>query len=308
MFDPDYALFARVVEAGSLSAAARALSASPAMVSKRLARLEARLGVRLLHRTTRRLALTAAGEAFHRDVAAILHAIAEAEARITGAQDEPAGLLRVSAPTSFGRVHVAPRLDAFLRAHPRVALQFDLSDAYVDLLDGRVDVAIRIAAGIPSSLSAYRLGTNRRLLCASPAYLGAAGVPASIEALRHHRLLAADGQLPWRLVSGRRRASVGAESHVRTNSSEIVRELALAGVGVALRSRWDVADLLAEGRLVPVLPEWEAPGDLAIWAVHPRMPTPPAAVTAFVRFLAAAVDADAWEGAAARATPDSPLA
>lgn len=293
--DPDYALFARVVEAGSLSAAARALLISPAMVSKRLARLEARLGVQLVHRTTRRLALTPAGERFHADVAAILRLMREAEARLTGVRDAPRGPLRVSAPTSFGRLHIAAHLHAFLAAHPEVALELDLSDANADLFAGRIDVAVRITADLPASLAAHRLAGNRRILCASPAYLDRHGMPERVADLAGHHLLAASGQMPWRLVSGQRRAQVDQPSHVRTNSSEIVRELALTGVGVALRSLWDVGDALADGRLLRVLPAWEGPSDLAIYALHPRGEAVPAAVSAFVAFLHTVLGPAPWE-------------
>ncbi|MEH3038248.1 MAG: LysR family transcriptional regulator [Sphingomonas adhaesiva] len=294
--NPDYALFAQVVEAGSLSAAARALAISPAMVSKRLARLEARLGVRLVHRTTRRLSLTDAGEAFHADLAVILQSLREAEHRVMGTSAHPAGRLRVSAPTSFGRLHLTPHLHAFLAAHPRITVELDLSDAYVDLIAQRIDVAIRIAADVPTSLAAHRLGRNRRILCASPRYLTQSGTPATPAALPAHRLLAADGQWPWRLVGpdGQRRAVDGI-SHVRTNSSEVVRELALTGVGIALRSLWDVGEALSNGTLVRVLPDWEGPDDLAIWAVHPRAAAIPPAVTAFVAFLTETIDPEAWE-------------
>ncbi|MDR6788433.1 DNA-binding transcriptional LysR family regulator [Sphingomonas sp. BE138] len=284
-----------MMEAGSLSAAARVLNISPAMASKRLARLEARLGVRLIQRTTRRLAATDAGERFHADVVAILGAIAAAEARAAGARDEPAGVLRVSAPTSFGRLHIAPHLHRFLDAAPRVELELNLTDANVDLIGERVDVAVRIAAEIPPSLVAHRLGSSQRLLCAAPAYLAEYGAPRTIGELAKQRLLAADGQWPWRLVNGHRRRQVDGRSHVRTNSSEIVRELALAGVGIALRSVWDVGDALADGRLVPVLPGWEGPRDLGIHAIHPRAPAVPAAVRAFVDFLRGTLDPAPWE-------------
>lgn len=299
MLDPDYVLFAQVIEAGSLSAAARVLGISPAMASKRLARLEARLGVRLIQRTTRRLAATDAGERFHADVVGILRDIAAAEARVTGVRDEPTGVLRVSAPTSFGRLHIAPRLHDFLRSAPRVTLELNLTDANVDLVADRVDVAVRIASDIPPSLVAHRLGSSRRLLCAAPAYLAEHGQPQTPGELMRHRLLAAEGQWPWRLVNGRRRQSIDGQSHVRTNSSEIVRELALSGVGIALRSIWDVGDALAAGRLVPVLPGWEGPRDLAIHALHPRAPAVPAAVTAFVAFLRRTLDPAPWSAAVA---------
>ena len=292
--DPDYLLFARAVEAGSLSAAGRILNISPAMMSKRLSRLEARLGVRLIHRTTRRLALTEEGASLHRDLVAILDAIQQAEQRVTNRHRTASGPLRISAPTSFGRLHVAPHVARFLDLHPRVDLQLNLTDAYEDLLTERIDVAIRITSDIPAHLEGHVLAANRRILCASPAYLAAHGTPGKIADLAHHRLLAADGQLPWRLVNGRARKLVDGQSHVRTNSSEIVRELALTGVGIALRSLWDVGDLIAQGSLVRLLDSWEGPADLAVHAVHPRAAGRPAAVDAFIAFLRESFSDASW--------------
>ena len=180
---------------------------------------------------------------------------------------------------------MAPHVGRFLDLHPRVDLELNLSDAYEDLLTERIDVAIRITSDIPLHLEGHHLATNRRILCASPAYLAAHGIPDKIADLTHHRLLAAEGQLPWRLMNGRARKLIDGQSHVRTNSSEIVRELALTGVGIALRSLWDVGDLIAEGSLVRVLDSWEGPADLAVHAVHPRAAGRPAAVDAFIGFL-----------------------
>ncbi|GGB22148.1 LysR family transcriptional regulator [Sphingomonas metalli] len=282
--DPDIPLFVEVLRAGSLSAAARHVGLSPAMVSKRIARLEARLGTRLITRTTRRLEPTAAGEQFHRDAAAILEALAAAEARVAGRQASPAGPLRVSAPTSFGRMHLAPRLKPFLDAHPGIALELNLSDAFTDLVAERIDLAIRITAAVPPSLVAHRLASSRRILCAAPAYLEAVGAPAELADLKRHRLLAATGQLPWRLTRPGATRLVDGRSHVVTNSSEVVRELTLAGVGVALRSLWDVADALGDGRLVRLLPDWQGSADVGVYAVHPRgAPVP--GVAALVDYL-----------------------
>jgi DNA-binding transcriptional LysR family regulator len=263
--DPDLALFATIVDTGSLAGAARATGISPAMVSKRLARLEARLGVRLVNRTTRSLALTPRGERFHADVVAILDSLARAEARVADALPDPSGPLSVSAPTSFGRLHLAPVLKDFLDGHPRIDLRLDLSDDYVDLTG--IDLAIRISADIPAGLTAHRLADSRRVLCAAPSYLAAQGVPVDAAALGQHHLLAATGQLPWRLSDG---LTVTGTSHVLTNSSEVVRELAIAGVGIALRSLWDVSSELADGRLVRVLPQVEGAADVAVHAVHRR--------------------------------------
>lgn len=294
MLDPDYALFARVVAAGSLSAAARDMGISPAMASKRMARLEARLGARLIHRTTRRLALTEQGEGFHRDVLGILAAVEAAEARLRGPGDGLSGPLRLSAPTSFGRMHLAPHLKPFLDLHPGIELTLDLSDGFSDLIAEKIDLAIRISSGVGPGLEAQRLATSRRILCAAPAYIEAHGAPGSLTDLAGHRLLAASGQLPWRLTSGKRQIEVAGLSHVRTNSSEVVRELALSGLGIALRSLWDVSDELASGRLVRVLPEIEGSVDVGIYAVRPRG-EPSAAVTALTDFIAGLYAPAPWE-------------
>ncbi len=285
MMDPDYDLFATIVTEGGLSAAGRRLHISPAMMSKRLVRLEERLGTRLIHRTTRRLALTPAGERLHHDLRAIMAALEEAERRITGDAALVSGLLTVTAPTSFGRMHVAPHLARFLDAHPRVTLRLDLSDDYADLLESRADLAIRIAADPGRSLTAHRLATNHRILCAAPSYLDRFGTPQAISDLKTHRLLAASGQLPWRLIGPRGAVSVDGISHVGTNSSEVARELALAGMGIALRSLWDISEPLASGALRQILPDHIGSANVALFAVHPPQPHPPLALTAFIDFL-----------------------
>lgn len=287
MMDPDYDLFVAIVAAGSLSAAGRRLGLSPAMVSKRLRRLEGRLGAHLLRRSTRRLALTARGERLHEDLLAIMTALRAAEDRVRGGAHEPAGVLLVSAPTSFGRMHIAPHIGRFLERHPRVELALDLSDDFIDLTAQRVDLAIRITADLPPGLVAHRLATSRRVLCAAPAYLAQAGEPRSIGDLAGHRLLAASGQLPWRLSGPEGEVSVEGVSLVRTNSSEVARELALAGAGIALRSLWDVNEALARGALRRILPAYGGSSDLAIYAVHPPMGAPLPALASFVDFLRA---------------------
>ena len=281
----DYALFAAVVEAGSLSGAARNLKLSPAMVSKRLAALEQRLGARLIQRTTRRLSLTDIGQAFHEQVTAILAAMDKAEAMVAGRVGTPSGRLRVSAPTSFGRMHIAPFLQDFLAEHPGIALDIDLTDHVVDLLEERIDVAVRIGPRPEGNLASEQLAPNRRLLCASPDYARTHGLPESAADLDRHGLLAATGQLPWRLEGPRGALVVVGESLVRTNSSEVVRELVLAGVGIALRSSWDIAEQLRTGRLVRVLPDYEGASDIGIYAVRPRADLVPPNVRAFIDFL-----------------------
>lgn len=281
----DYALFAAVVEAGSLTGAARALRLSPAMVSKRLVRLEQRLGAQLIRRTTRRLMLTDVGEAFNERVAAILDATREAEALVAGRATLPGGRLRVTAPTSFGRLHLAPQLHEFLDAHPQVRLEIDLTDNFVDLLAERIDVAVRIAAPVDETLTWHRLAVNRRVICAAPRYLRRHGEPRALTELRSHRLLAAVGQLPWRIEGPDGPCTVEAESRVRTHSSEVVRELALGGAGIALRSTWDVAQDLRSKRLVRILRACEGASDIGIYAVRPRSDLVPPNVRAFIAFM-----------------------
>ncbi|MGN7999125.1 LysR family transcriptional regulator [Sphingomonas sp. 22176] len=287
MFDPDYDLFLEILAAGSISAAARRRGLSPPALSKRLMRLEDRLGARLLQRTTRRLVLTPAGRDLRDTIAPIRAALADAVARIAGRQRGIGGAVRVTAPTSFGRMHVVPALPAFLGAHPDIDLAIDLSDAFVDLLEGRHDLAIRIARSAGPGLIGHRLGTSRRVLCAAPAYLAQRGAPRSLAELAQHRLLAADGQLPWRLEGPAGPVTHPGRSRVATNSSEVVRELAVGGCGIALRSLWDVADALADGRLVRVLPDYAGSEEVGVFAVH--APDPPARVLALVAHLSATI-------------------
>ena len=285
MMDPDHELFVTIVDEGGLAAAGRRLHISPAMMSKRLARLEQRLGAKLVHRTTRRLALTPAGEQLHADLRAIHAALDDAERRVSGASAMATGPLRISAPTSFGRIHLAPFIQRFLDDHPAVDLSVDLSDEYSDLLDGRFDLALRITADPGPTLAARRLATNRRILCAAPGYLAAHGAPQRIADLKAHRLLAAHGQMPWRLVGPKGPVTVEGQSHVRTNSSELVRELTISGGGIALRSLWDIAEALETGRVRPVLPDHEGSADVGLYAVHLPQANPPRALTAFIEFL-----------------------
>jgi DNA-binding transcriptional LysR family regulator len=295
VLDSDYALFARIIETGSLSAAARKLLISPAMVSKRLARLEQRLGVQLIYRTTRKLSPTAAGDRFYAEITQILRAIEAAENRLAGVRATPSGALRVSAPTSFGRLHIAPYLHRFIKQFPKVELEFDLSDKPVDLYEDHVDLAVRITSEFAANLEAHHLGANRRILCASPHYLECHGQPTTVADLQDHKLLAADGQLPWRIQSGDDLASIEGRSQIRTNSSEIVRELVLRGSGIAFRSLWDVHAEVKAGRLVQLLPEWGAPQALSIYALHPKAPAVPSVTMAFVAFLHNIIDPACWE-------------
>jgi DNA-binding transcriptional LysR family regulator len=193
-------IFARVVTTGSMSAAARELSVSPPVVSKRIRALEERLGTRLLQRTTRQLALTESGKGFYERVVAILASVDEAEAWVSRRAATARGVLRVSAPTSFGRLHIAPHLVDFLRDYPDITIDLSLSDQFVDIVAEGFDIAVRIADLQDSSLVAKRLAPSHRVLCAAPAYLDAAGEPLALADLAKHKLLLHNGDA-WRLES-----------------------------------------------------------------------------------------------------------
>ncbi|ADZ71900.1 LysR family transcriptional regulator [Polymorphum gilvum SL003B-26A1] len=280
-------IFARVVSAGSMSAAGREMALSPAVVSKRIRRLEDRLGTRLLQRTTRQIAMTEAGQGFYERVVAILASVEEAESFVTRGSAQARGTLKVTAPTSFGRLHIAPYLGRFLEDNPDLAVNLDLADDFVDIVGEGYDLAIRIAELSDSSLVARRLAPVHRILCAAPSYLSRYGEPRSIEDLQeNHVCIAAAAQDPWRLMGPRGIEIVRTGAPVRTNSSEVVREALLAGVGVALRSTWDIGPELRDGKLRIVLPQYRASKDVGLHAVYPSRRFLPAKVRVFIDFLA----------------------
>lgn len=293
----DYDIFARVIRAGSLSAAARELNSTPAMISKRLTRLEDRLGVKLLHRTTRRLTATEAGHSFYERVLTVLAAVEDAESLAASDSGRPRGLLRISLPTAFGRLHVAPRLKTFMDQNPELKLLVDLDDGYVDLVASSFDVAVRIGTLPDSGLIARRLAPNKRVLCAAPAYLEKYGTPLTLEELQQHRLLAAAPLLTWKLEGPGGPFVFKPESSLQTNSSEIVRAAVVSGLGIGFRSTWDIAPELRLGSLRRVLPEYGGSPDVNIYCVYPGRRLVPPKVRAFVDYLAGVFGGDApyWD-------------
>jgi DNA-binding transcriptional LysR family regulator len=285
----DLAFFVLLVKRGSLAGAAQQMGMTPSAASKRLAALEARLGVRLLHRTTRRLSVTQEGEAYLAQGGRILAELEELEQGLAGSRVTPRGLLRVNATLGFGRRHLAPAVAAFLRACPQVEVQLELSDRALNLAEQGFDVGIRVG-GLPDArLSARRLAGNRRQLCASPQYLSAHGMPASPRELAQHRCIVIresdETYGTWQLYAGTRQETVKVRGPATTNDGETAVGWALEGLGVLLRSEWDVAPLLRSGRLQPVLPEWSAaPAD--IFAVYLSRDHLSARVRAFIDFLA----------------------
>lgn len=281
----DMEIFARVVASGSMSAAARELSLSPAVVSKRLGRLEERLGTRLLQRTTRQIALTEVGQGYYERILNILAGIEEAEDFVTRRSQDARGTLKVSVPTSFGRMHIAPHLEPFMRENADLTINMMLSDELVDIVGDGYDLAIRIGELSDSTLVARRLAPVRRILVASPQYIAARGMPQSFDDLDQHSCLAPHNNEPWRLEGPDGPVVFRPSGSLQTNSSEVVREAVLAGIGIAQRSTWDIGPELAAGKLVQVLPAYIASRNVAIHAVYPSRQFLPAKVRLFIDYL-----------------------
>ena len=285
------AVFSKVVQAGSLSAAARELGISPAVVSRTLAALEARLGVRLVNRTTRSLHLTDEGASYFETSQRILAEIDEADSAVTAGRVEPQGMLRVALPASFGHKHIAPLIPRFAERYPKVELALSLSDRSINLIEEGFDLAIRIAELKDSSLAARKLAPNRRVVCASPAYLRQYGEPKSPQELTKHNCLIATWDqglaMNWEYKSPvGKRSSVRVTGRYACDNWEVLREWAVAGLGVALKSTWDVRKHLEDGTLVPLLPGYDFGTDVGIYAVYPHRRHLPAKTRVFIDFLA----------------------
>lgn len=299
---PDFeawAIFAKVAETGSFGGAARALGFSTPTVSKAVGRLEGRLGSRLFNRTSRRLALTEAGRLAREDAARMLAQGEAAEARARATSIVPTGIVRLAAPMSFGLLHVAPALPAFLAEHPAVSVDLHLSDAQVDLVGDGFDVGLRIAALADSSLRARRICGVRRSLVASPAYLEARGAPTNPDDLSAHPCLGY-AYLPsperWRFLDpGGREATVTPRGPLRANNAEALTPALLAGFGLAVQPDFMIWEELASGRLVRVMPDWSPP-PISLHIVTPPGGPRPARITVLVEYLAKALAAAPWAG------------
>ena len=280
--------FARVVETGSYTAAAEQLEISRALASKLVQALEDQLGVRLLHRTTRRLSLTEAGQNYYQRVAEILAQLAEAEAEAAELQLEPRGRLRVSAPMSFSILHLGAALADFQRKYPRVELELNLNDRVVDLVEDGFDLAIRIGRLADSSLVARRLAGSQIVAVAAPAYLAWHGMPSHPDDLAHHNCLdytLSPRRDEWQFARGEERVNVRVRGNLHVNNGDMIALAAAQGLGVALSPAFIVHDALRRGDLVRVLPEWQLP-DIGVYAVYPAGRSLPAKTRSLIDFLA----------------------
>lgn len=284
---PGLQTFERIVALGSLTAAASELGLSLAVVSKRLATFEQRLGMRLLHRNTRRLALTDDGKLLYGHAVRVVTELDQAREALARQHNEISGLLKVTAPGSFGRRRLVPLLAEFNALHPRLRIQLHLGDSVMDLIAGGFDLAIRYGVMREPGLVAQELMQNRRILCASPDYLRRRGVPRRLSELSNHNciLIGTSPTAEWRFDDDRGIRHARITGHIVCNDGEAAHAMALQGMGIVLKSVWDVADDIEGGRLIQVLPKHAisaAPVNAVYLPGHSELPR----LRLFISFLA----------------------
>ncbi|TSH92946.1 LysR family transcriptional regulator [Verticiella sediminum] len=283
----DLRVFLTVARQASFAAAAEELRASTGYVSKRIRVLETVLGVKLLHRTTRRVSVTEDGERVFHWAQRVLDDVDQLMQEVALTRSSPRGLLRVSSSFGFGRNIVGPMVARLAERHPGLQVRLEVFDRLVDVASEGFDLDVRVGDEIAPHLIARRLADNHRLLCAAPAYLARRGTPRSLDDLANHDcLVIKERDHPfgvWRLRAATEERTVKVTGPLSTNNGEIAVQWGAAGRGIILRSRWDVAPLLRDGRLVALLPAWRQEAN--IWAVYPSRLATSAKVRVCVEFL-----------------------
>lgn len=273
---------------GSLSAAARALDITPPAATMRLASMEKRIGARLLNRSTRKISLTPEGEIYLQHASRLIDELRELDEIVSGNGHAPRGLLRVNAPLGFGRTVIAPLVSTFTARHPDVEVQLEVTDRPIDLIEKGFDLAVRFGELPDNRINARRIMSNRRFLCASPAYLEKHGMPKKLEDLTRHRCIVHrqndDAYGVWRFLIDGRTEIVKVHGALSSNDGDIVQGWALDGQGIVIRSEWDVIRHLESGRLRRLLPEFTLPS-ADLYAYYPSKKNLPARVRTFINFL-----------------------
>lgn len=282
--------FIEVAEKGSLARAGLAQKISPAMLGRRIDALEKRLGVKLMHRTTRHLTLTEEGNAYLEQCIRLLSDLDKAEQMIAEGRHKATGHLVVSAPAAFGRKHVASHAPEFVRTNPEVRLSFNLTDQVVDLVREGYDLGIRIGGTIDPSFVAIKLASNRRVVCGTPDYFARHGTPTTLEDLARHNCLAFNLQggqnRGWYFQKSGKPVTVKVDGNLDCNDGELLHSWASEGLGVGWRSTWEIQSQLASGQLITVLDEFALP-DYDIMAVYPQQRHLPIRVRLFIDMLKA---------------------
>ncbi|MBX9946758.1 MAG: LysR family transcriptional regulator [Reyranella sp.] len=298
----EMAAFVRVVDSRGFSAAAGSLGLSPSAVSKLVTRLETRLGVRLLQRTTRALHLTAEGEVFYEAARRIVGDIETIESQIAGHRDTPHGLLKVTASLAFATHQLAPVILEFMARHPQVQLELQSTDRVVDMVEEGIDVAIRIGRLADTSFMARKIGEDKRLICAAPSYLARHGTPRRPEDLARHNCIVSR-ERPylnrWQFrvgdTKGNEIREIEVTGRVAISEGEMQMQLALQGIGIVRLTRLTMAQAIREGTLVPLLAEFSADEPVPIHAVYPHRRHLAPKVPAFVNFLIEKFTPPPWE-------------
>jgi DNA-binding transcriptional LysR family regulator len=290
--------FLAVSEEGSFSGAALREGVSATIIARRITELEQRLGAKLMHRSTRQLRLTDQGQRFAEECKRVLNDLELAEDSVKDASQHASGHLAVSAPAAFGRKHVAAHASSFLRQHPGVSLSFNLTDRVVDIVREGFHLGVRIGGVVDPNFVAIRLAANRRVVCASPAYLARHGTPTSLDDLSHHRCLAFNlqggQQRGWTFEKDGQQVTVRVRGTLDCNDGELLHRWCVEGLGLSWRSTWEIQRELAEGTLVTVLDDFAWP-HYDIVAIYPQQRYLPAKIRLFIAHLKAAyAAADYW--------------
>ena len=278
-------LFVRIAQTYNISQAGQELGLSPAVASSHINKLEAGLGVRLIHRTTRKVSLTEEGIAFFPHAEDVIASVEAAQASVGAGKSTPSGTLRISTPASFGRMHVLPALADFMERYPEIKVDLKLSDTIVDLVEGGFDIAIRISQLKDSSLIAKKLADDNRILCASPGYIAKYGAPSTPEDLKQHQCISLIGLEDWSFETPKGPANFKVKGKFRTDNGEAVRDASVSGIGITIGSKWSVYKQIQSGELVHIMPKHPLISETAIWAVYPSSRLLAPKVRAFIDYF-----------------------
>ncbi|REL25907.1 LysR family transcriptional regulator [Thalassotalea euphylliae] len=278
-------LFVRVAATQNISKAGSELNLSPPVASMHINKLEESLGVKLIHRTTRKVSLTEEGREFLPHAEEVLNAVDSAKASVGAGSFTPQGTIRVTAPSSFGRMHIVPALKEFVKAHPELKVDLRQSDSIVDMVEGGFDIAIRNAALNDSTLVARKLAADRRIICASPDYIAKYGEPSSPADLANHECINLIGIDHWDFQTPNGIEKIKVKGAIRIDNGESIRDACIDGAGLTITSIWCAYKALAKGQLVQVLKDYPLTTDTAIWAVYPSSRLLAPKVRAFIDYF-----------------------
>ncbi|WP_394220923.1 LysR family transcriptional regulator [Alteromonas gracilis] len=279
-------LFVRVANTSNISLAGRELNISPAVASAHIGKLEETLGVRLIHRTTRKVSLTDDGKLFLPHALEVLDSVETAQAAVGSGAQTPQGTLRVTAPASFGRMHLVPAIKEFLEKYPKLTIDFRFSDSILDVVEGGFDVAIRDAELKDSNLHAKKLADDKRIIVASKHYIEKYGEPETPADLKKHKIVSLTGLEVWDFKTSHGISSMKTPHFLRMDNGEAVRDACIEGCGITLTATWCSYRHLERGELVQILKEFPLAAECALWAVYPSNRLLAPKVRAFIDFLA----------------------